>query len=242
MATFDPKSLLWVPKSMMAIPDEARVILAPGVFGAGTSVDEVLELNDLAMKFARAMTDRLERHKSVALREIMFRQSGHVRLPPGILDVTDHGIGEFEPTPSRAMVTVGSGLSFKTPASAVDHAASLAMSFIEENRVDAFAPIGQEMRPGEPFSGVGAIGLATDPESGLSVRVLRWKQDGRGGRPIEMAGFEIAGGRWVARDFGRGENSFDTRLGIERRNVDTLDREGYARVYGFDYETDGKDG
>lgn len=192
-ATFDPKSLLWVP----AAP--ATII---GVELGGSSAAEViatqLELNELALRFARIMTDRLERHSSVALREVMFKHAGHVRLP-GLLSVNAMGTGLFEPSPVRLMKTdsYGATASSSFIESSMHRLSAEMMSAINSRRLDMFAPVSTGLREGVPFSDDVMIGVGIDPESGLSARVLRFEQDSRGGRVQMKTAVELAAGRWT---------------------------------------------
>lgn len=181
-ATFDPKSLLWVPASATG-----HVELA-----TDASVSLTLELNELALLAARRMTERLARDKSLALREIMFRHTGSVHLPPGVLELTDHGLGRFEPQATRLMV----GAEFPSRSAFINSVTAELTNRISAERLDCFAPIGRELRVGEPFSDDVGIGMATDPESGLSVRVLRWEIDRTRGRTKTVTSVEMAGGQW----------------------------------------------
>ena len=190
-ATFEPKGLLWMPAAPASIvPVELTGTTAQAV------IAEQLELNDLALQFAKMMTDRLERHSSVALREVMYRHAGHMRLP-GTLDVTDMGLGLFQPLPTRLMKTGQYGATAKSSfvAASMRDLSGQMMSDINSGRLDMFAPIGRDLRAGVPFTEA-AIGLATDPESGLSVRVLRFQQESGVRRHTMMTAFEMAGGRW----------------------------------------------
>jgi hypothetical protein len=60
-----------------------------------------------------------------------------------------------------------------------------------------FVPITAELRPGEPLTDDVAIGVATDPESGLTVRVLRFEQDQIRGRTRPLIAAEMVGGVWA---------------------------------------------
>lgn len=186
-ATFDPKSLLWVPTVRPIVPVELSGTSAAAV------IAEQLELNDIAMRFAKEMASRLERHPSVTLREVMFKHAGHVHLP-GSLDVEDMGRGSFVPMPTRVMKVGVLGHS------TADYLATMGDQMASDIRsrhdIDMFAPIGADLRPGVPFSEC-AIGVATDPESGISVRALRFLHEGRG--PAQtLTGVELAAGRWAA--------------------------------------------
>lgn len=183
-AVFDPKSLLWVPA-----PAQSTIVLAeasPGVIAIQ------LELNDLAQRFARLMSERLLSSRStrenVALKQIMFRHAGHVHLPAGSLEVDDLGAGYFSAEPARL---VRGGVMGRSTETFLHDVAADIKGDIARRQVDMFAPIAADLRPNEPFTDV-AIGLGTDPESGLSARVLRYRQPGVG----VMTEVEMAGGTW----------------------------------------------
>jgi hypothetical protein len=189
-AVFDPKSLLWVPAPPTPLVTEM-------VDGA---VALQLELNDLALQCAKAMTDRLQRHASVALREVMFRHAGHVRLATDEyrMDVDELGRGHFEPCRTRLAVDDVVG---RTPKEFVNRMTAELCGQVmwrgHRQRVDMFAPIGAELRPGEPFTADVGVGVATDPDSGLSVRVLRYQlAPGVVGAGRPMTSVEMAGGTW----------------------------------------------
>lgn len=195
----DPIAKLWVPAPVQA----ASIITVEdlSVRQIAAIAEQQSELDELALLVARQMTDRLERHRSTVLAEIMYRHSGIVQLPPNTLDVEGLGVGTLEPSPGRTMVTAQETSVHGVRIPRTDLARQLAglLSMALPVGLDTFAPIGRELRPGEPFSEDTFIGFATDPESGLSVRVLRFEQDARGGRLQQLTGVEMAGGRWRPR-------------------------------------------
>lgn len=188
-AVFEPKSLLWVPKPKLRY---GLVELIPEA-KASSLIDEQLELNDLARQIAVQMSSRLERSKAVALSEVMYRHTGS--LTPGMLHVLDHGDGYFEPG-ARQMASIERFGRALWPPQGMAERLSEAMASNMRN-CSMFAPIGEELRPGEPFSDC-AVGLGVDPETGFSVRVLRYEMDRRGGKPEVRIGAEMAGGAWVS--------------------------------------------
>lgn len=187
-AVFDPKALLWVPA-----PKEAVTL--------STDVALQLELNDLALQCAKVMRERLFRHPSIALRQVMYEYAGHVRLPiAGSLEVEQKGRGYFQPCEHR--------LSIDAPAATTvnqltgDLYSQIMWPYGHRRRpgpIDMFAPIGSDLRVGEPFTPDVGIGLGTDPESGLSVRVLRYTlaKDTMAIGGHERIGLEMAGGNWM---------------------------------------------
>lgn len=191
-AVFDPKALLWVPA-----PPEAVVLAADPA-----AISLQLELNDLALQCAKAMRERLLRHPSIALRQVMYEYAGHVRLPiAGSLEVEQKGRGYFEPCQTRLSVDAPAA---GTTVNDLTYELHSQIAYPHGHRrrpgpIDMFAPIGSDLRVGEPFSPDVAVGIGTDPESGLSVRVLRYAlaKDTMaiGGR--ERIGLEMAGGNWM---------------------------------------------
>lgn len=193
-AVFDPKKLLWVPGAPSAPVALVTEAAAPVL------IEQQLELNALALAFAQQMTERLARHPSVALREVMFRHAGIIKIPAGSLVLDDLAQGKFDPLGRRIMPH--GALSLKAGAATqkqfLDDMGRLMSSEIHRagQAIDMFAPVGTELRPGVSFSADVNIGTATDPQSGLSVRAIRFEHDC--GRRLETrVGFEMAGGRWI---------------------------------------------
>lgn len=221
-AAFDPIAKLWVPKALASDLTAERALEHLEIISRPLSsravqavIDTQLELNDLALRVARAMTDRLAAHKSVLLRQVVYELSGQthldglIRMPapveklgpqgsaeflekvyPGISSIPE-AVGQFEPSQHRVMALQTARSSFSQV-----YVDTLANELREKVwGFDMFVPITGELRPGEPFSDDVAIGVATDPESGLTVRVLRFDQEQRGGnRPF--IGAEMVGGEW----------------------------------------------
>jgi len=189
-AVFDPKALLWVPA-----PAESSIVLADAAPGV---IATQLELNDLAQRFAKLMGERLagsrSKRDSVALRQVMYQHVGHVHLPKASLTVDDMGAGQFAATRTRIVrgeVYGAAGMLMQQTEPFLKQMAYALASDISAQSVDMFAPIGPELRPNEPFSDL-AVGIGTDPETGLSARVLRYRQPGVG----IMTDVEMVGGTW----------------------------------------------
>jgi hypothetical protein len=165
-ATFDPKSLLWTPA-----PKPVEIIAAADPI----LLERLLELDALAMKFAKATAAHLSRQQAVALREVAYRLSGQVDA--GLIALETGETGRFEPSDSRLIST------FYGAGSYIDRHIDLhkVVADIPLDHVDMFAPVTRELRPNEPFTDDVLIGVATDPESGISARVLQFDQDGRRG-------------------------------------------------------------
>lgn len=221
-ATFDPKALLWVP----ARP--TQIIQVTGdAQQAALAMEQAAELNELAFRLARMMTERLARHPSLALREVMYRHSGSVHLPPDTLEIPEEGLGRFEPMATRIMPTHHLSQGYKPRDLLEGLAFNLTDSIFHVGRqIDMFAPVGVELRPGEPFTEDVAIGVGTDPESGLSVRVLRFEMDRRRGTQL-MLGAEMAGGRWRNHREVNKERLKGTRVERERRVYPYLGERNY---------------
>ena len=188
-AVFDPKTMLWTPAPVgpvelvsLALSGEARDTAT----AVQAVIDQQLELNALALIYAERLADRLKRHPSIALREVMYQHAGHVRLAD-TLQIEGGNVGRFEQK-ARVVVTTDRDVHKRLD----DVVADLAHC-VSRQQVDMFAPIGAELRPNEPFSSDTAIGVATDPASGLSVRVLQYQQEGHRGLWTDV---EVAGGRW----------------------------------------------
>lgn len=187
-AVFEPKSLLWVPKPKLRY---GLVELVPEA-KASVRIEQQLELNDLALQVAREMSTRLERSKAVVLSEVMFRHTGS--LTPGTLHVIEQGKGYFEPH-GRQMETI------EWPGLSASRTQSVAQRLAQRLPCGAemFAPIGLELRDGEPFSDC-EVGVGTDPETGVSVRVMRFEMDRAGRRAEVRIGAEMAGGAFLSRE------------------------------------------
>lgn len=218
-AAFDPNSKLWIPRAVASEVVEGLALVMRPLSDSVVQriIDTQLELNDLAARIAREMTARLERHKSVLLRQVLYELSrqnhldGLIRLPKPIERLGPQGsaeflkrvypwisnipeaIGRFEPSAYRVIAMQPTRASFNAA-----YVTSLAGELTEKVwPFDMFVPITAELRPGEPFTDDVAIGVATDPESGLTVRVLRFEQDQIRGRTRPLIAAEMVGGVWA---------------------------------------------
>lgn len=194
-AVFDPKSLLWVPGSTESV---APVVL--GGMSPQAAIDLQLELNDLARQVAVRLGETLSRSRATALRQVMYQHAGHVRLvadeyKTDVLDVTGIGRGRF--APAYARISAGATLlrdgHERQPSLLAGDLGNKLRNYGGD--FDMFAPIAAELRPGVPFTPDVAIGIGTDPATGLSVRAMRFKQGGRDGGWHTTV--EVAGGHWV---------------------------------------------
>lgn len=170
LATFDTGRKLWLPDSHLEVRDE------------------VLELNDLALRFAKKMAERMadERAHRVVLSQLLFERG--TRMENGIIRLEqDNRAIYFEPLHHR-IVKTGDATN---QATLLDMALGQTMQDVRRNNVTAFAPINAKMRHGSDFADA-TVGLATDPVSGLSARSLRFKNtDGQ-----LLTSLELAVGTW----------------------------------------------
>lgn len=177
-AVYDPKALLWVPEEK-----QTDIVLASGAADIATQI----ELNELARRVAAGLSDRLGLGADgFIVRDVIYRHTGNVTLPAGLLGLCGVGPRQFEAA-GRRLVTIPGG----TEKQQVDQAVWGLRDYILHERIDMFAPIAKELRLGEPFSPDIMVGRATDPETGLSVRALRFHQVGV---REWLTGFEVAGG------------------------------------------------
>lgn len=181
-AVYDVDTKLWRPaQGGLILPaDAGEIVLA-----------QQHELNLAAAWVAHELGGRLERHNAFGLRDIIYRHTGNVDLPAGVLDLLEVGPGRFQGLAARKLIVIDN------IGQARMHAAAGAMSMhIIDRKLDAFAPLTTELRPGESFDKDMLFGIATDPETGMSVRAMRWTQVAGGQAPHTLYGFEIAAGRW----------------------------------------------
>lgn len=167
-ANFDPLKGLWVPGRDETTPVSITDVTVPWTEHV---VDDQLELNDIALRFAQAMGARLssDRTPPLVLRTVMLQHAGHIDL--GTITLEDGsggyaGRGHFQPAEHRIVKELD---SLKT--AHLDGTAYYMRTALRG--YDTFAPIGTDLRSGVPFAGC-MVGCATDPESGLSARALRF--------------------------------------------------------------------
>lgn len=196
VATFDPLRKLWIPGSapgaiVAAAPMEPDVVVAP----ASVNLDEFAELQDIALRFAQQMANRLERWRGHVLEQVLCRQMDGVRVrsADSLLEIGGLGRGAFVPA-NRRVVKTGNARAWGNSSTYLDYMAAEMMSDIRKMRVDMFAPVGIELRPGVAFTEA-MVATATDPQSGLSARAIRYNNfDGI--RMERLTGVEMAVGVW----------------------------------------------
>lgn len=209
-AVFDAKTLLWTPAPV-----------GPIVLADAAAIDEQLELNALADALARNAGEAFRRHPAVTLREVVYRHTGSVGLPDGLLAIPDKGLGSFEAGTTRNLV-VTNKMACRLPV-----LTDLLIGRVRGADGDIFAPITRELRPGEPFASGDRsdenlrVAVGVDPATGLSVRVLEFSQRVMRGRVDRMTGVEMAVGYWRPLLFRR--DAFDVFGFLDR---ETAEEEG----------------
>lgn len=222
VATLDPVSKLWVPTA------QARTVAGISLEGRSVQsvIDEQLELNDMAMQAAIALANLLERSQAIGLKEIVYRESGNLSVSTlatltqlGLL--TDQGDEEegdlriFTPDERRNMVYVsGTGKPHDLARQVYGQGLS---------NYTAFVPMSKGLRVGEAWgeSDQMRVGLATEPESGVSVRILRWQHDFRRRRETRT-GIEVAGGSFTRGDQWDEPERIPSRWNYRRLMSETL--------------------
>lgn len=171
--TFDPLKALWVPRGVSVEVDDAQIALT-----------------DLALRYAKVMGERVADMRATIISELVghkavARQDGLIQLAGTVR--SQHGY--FKP---------GNRLMKGSPLSATDHEVStflrgmadqMTRDIRRQYRMDAYAPIGIDLRKGVPFTNA-AVAVATDPSTGLTVRALRYQvlNDARLHTSVELAG------------------------------------------------------
>jgi hypothetical protein len=197
-AQFDPLRGLWVPQTA-----EIQPVVIAGL----------ADLNELALRFARTLSERLADHRVGALKQsvlqhVTYGEASVATTRPGLTHqelgpVLQKVIAEQSAAPPVLTVDGGRGwfqrsrrVAKTTPiAGAESRLVYLAGELLHELRrdqVDLFVPLTKDLRPGVPFSDDTLVTVVTDPESGLSVRAYRFTpNDGR-----ELVSFEVGAGLW----------------------------------------------
>lgn len=170
-ANFDPLKGLWVPGRDETTPVTITDVTDVAIPWTENVVDDQIEINDIALRFAQAMGARLSSNytQPLILRTVMLQHAGHIELGTITLedsDGGDAGRGHFSPAPHRVVKELASLRTDQINGAAYDMGRAV-------RNYDAFAPIGTDLRAGVPFAGC-LVGCATDPESGLSARALRF--------------------------------------------------------------------
>lgn len=193
-AVFEPVGSLWIPTPPSIVP-----VSIEAATPVQQVIDQQVELTELAMMCANRLGDRLTKfqrvtHDTLILREVVYEQTGHVHLEKMLLRVPDVGTVHFAPVGERCVgFTEGNRRVLPLIVDSL-------MQQVDLHGADIFAPIGRELRPGDAFSNDTLIALATDPLSGLSVRVIQFEHDGP--RRRTMYGLEVAGGTRKSRHRG----------------------------------------
>lgn len=185
-AALDPISKLWVPSHQ-----PIAIVSADALASPLTAAPVATYLDELALEVAQAMAFRLDNPKTIAVGRIDFRPSAS---EAGVLEIPGFRRDVFIPA-DRALRVIDD--------KPLDHRVFVVNTLANELKyaampIEVFVPITRELRPGDSFSDDVEVGVGTDPETGLSVRVIRFEQDVRGGSKRLLAA-EMAGGRWQRR-------------------------------------------
>jgi len=180
-AVFDPMAKIWQPKTVLAMP--ATVQPATGILSA-----EALAFNDLAQRVATAFGQRLSARSwpGIVLSDVQYKRSEY----SGILEI-DGNHGRFAPFEHRIMTSAAPG--FRLSERDLPHALASGLDLPGY----LIAPITGELRPGEPFDRDMAVALATDPVTGVMIRLLGWENDSGGRNGQQMYGLEVAQGKFI---------------------------------------------
>ena len=194
VANFDPSKGLWVP-GHAAAPETLKLVeTAVAPTWSKDVLAEAGELADLAIRFAKRMAGRLEKHASVALHHVAMEMVGRPNL--GTLRILqDDGqsaSGAFAAPGHRLVKQAWEGVhgSAQSVNDYLDWAAAELRRDVDP--YDLFVPIGSELRTGVPFTGDIMVGVGTDPDSGLSARALRFRTIDN----VVHTSFEVASGTW----------------------------------------------
>lgn len=175
--TFDPLKALWVPQ------------------GASVEVDEAqMALTDLALRYAKVMGERVADMRATIISELVGRKAVWIRQD-GLIQLAAAS------RPQRGYFKPGPRLMKSGPLGATDRevhtflrgmAEQMTRDIGRQCRMNAYAPIGTDLRRGVPFTNT-AVAVATDPATGLTVRALRYKQLNDS---CLHTGVELVGGAW----------------------------------------------
>lgn len=218
VANFDVSKKLWVPGVPDRVADvtqwtieqvaERSELALPVLTWTKDVPGNQAELIDVAMRFAKTMAPRLQKTKATVLRRMMLEHAGHMDL--GLITLTDDdgnpaGRGYYEPAVHRVSKDLEAAHRGYRARTSMEDAAD--QMFSDVAQFDAFAPIGVNLRDNMPFADC-LVGTATDPESGLSARALRFRTvDG-----VVHTECELAVGNWMGNWMGTGANAGRSRL------------------------------
>lgn len=189
-AALDPISKLWVPNTAPVQLVSAAEYQAAGDYLNALAGPPSTWLDEFAREVAQAMAYRMDTSKVLAVGAVDFRHKPDD--PLGLLEIPDIGRNIFMPADRQLRVIEDR---------AVGHRIFAVNELANELRyramsLEVLVPITRELRPGDAFSDDVEVGVGTDQETGVSVRVIRFEQEGRGGAK-RLLGAEVAGGRWM---------------------------------------------
>lgn len=173
LAAFDPISKLWVPQKERVVGITLQAAEGQTLAEAVQKVtDEQLELNNLAFRVARRLGEHLERFQAIGLQAVEYRFVQHVQNVGPLIDI-DGESRLFLPN-ARHMEAVPLGEA------SVDQLARQLAFRAQISNTQVFAPITTELSPGSKFDDEMQIGIGVDPDTGVSIRLLKWMQEGAG--------------------------------------------------------------
>jgi len=204
--SFNPKVKLWVPEPVTPAPLAFHPNAFQMVMGPFTDpqapplriltpndLDANLELRDLALRVAKQMGERFADRRAMVLRELVGQQAtpatpdGLIHFASNMAEATRQGRFVAEPHRLTATGRVAPDSNSFIKAMAYDLDRHIGWG----HRLKMTAPISAELRPGDPFTDCDVV-VATDHESGVSVRAVRWTQPGEG----VLTSMEMAMGTW----------------------------------------------
>lgn len=174
LAAFDPISKLWVPQA----PKIVGVTLDAA--GTGQTLEQAVQkvsdeqawLNDFAEQVAKQFGERMANYKADGLREVAYKMATGPQSPAPLIDI-DGETRLFMPN-QRMMETV------RSENASVSLFVNTLMRRAHATGTDVFAPMTERLSATSTFDDEMQIGIGVDPESGASVRILRWRQDNHG--------------------------------------------------------------
>lgn len=170
LAAFDPILKLWLPQTQKVVGVTLDAASGETLAQAVQKVtDEQLEMNDLALRIAKQLGERMADFKAIGLSQVDYQVVKHLQNVGPLIDV-DGEARLFLPN-QRVMESVPIGEA------SVDRLVRNLYFRAVESGTDVFAPITPELSPGSKFDDDMKIGIGVDPETGVSIRLLKWFQD-----------------------------------------------------------------
>lgn len=192
-AVFDTKSLTWVPQMLGRLAPVEALTLSDA--RKGLIISDLEEMQHFAMLCARRLAMKMEdpswvfrdQKPVIALGSVQYTDQAQ----GAILRVEGIGRGAFTPHGRSMHSEVAHHLDGQMARKLADN-----VSLGDPRTGVMLVPITAELRPGEPFDIETLVGVATEPETGVSVRVIRFDNDGMGSSRGRRLGIEVASGQW----------------------------------------------